>query len=120
MLKLLTLQVFVLLVCAWGLAALVLTISRSAIFRPLRGWLHEHDVHGWLSNLISCPYCLSHWVAAGWLLLAPFCAIRLDDARPLVNWIITWLFLVASTAWMQGVIFAQISGVYSTDTKEDL
>lgn len=45
-------------------AILTLTISKGKIFAPLRERLEGR----FLGNLLSCPYCLMHWVAAGVLL----------------------------------------------------
>ena len=37
------------------------TIARERIFQPLRARLGGKDT--WLGYLISCPYCVSHWIA---------------------------------------------------------
>ena len=37
------------------------TIARERIFAPLRRKLAGNDT--WLGYLVSCPYCVSHWVA---------------------------------------------------------
>lgn len=42
------------------------TIARERIFQPLRARLGGKDT--WLGYLISCPYCVSHWIA---LILVP-------------------------------------------------
>lgn len=55
-------QVCSLLVLAVGVAAAALTIAKGKIFSPLRLWLLEH--FPWIGKLVSCSYCLSHWLAA--------------------------------------------------------
>lgn len=42
------------------------TIARERIFEPLRTRLGGKDT--WLGYLVSCPYCVSHWIA---LILVP-------------------------------------------------
>jgi hypothetical protein len=37
------------------------TITRERIFAPLREWLGGKAT--WLGYLVSCPYCVSHYVA---------------------------------------------------------
>ena len=45
---------------ATGVAAL--TITRSRPLRPVRDWVRSKS--DWWGELISCPYCMAHWVAA--------------------------------------------------------
>jgi uncharacterized membrane protein len=42
------------------------TIARERIFEPLRTRLGGKET--WLGYLVSCPYCVSHWIA---LVLVP-------------------------------------------------
>lgn len=51
---------------ATGVAAL--TITRARPIRPLRDWIFLHSL--WWGELISCPYCMSHWIAAVFILWA--------------------------------------------------
>ena len=46
-----------LILLALAVSAASVTITLSAIFRPLRGIV---DV-----KILHCPYCLSHWLAIG-------------------------------------------------------
>jgi hypothetical protein len=51
--------------------AISMTVSKSKFFKPLRNYLNEFStgfnwvarVGGFLGDLVSCPYCTSHWVA---------------------------------------------------------
>jgi hypothetical protein len=45
---------------ATGVAAL--TISRARPLRPLRWLIQKYS--NWWGELISCPYCMSHWIGA--------------------------------------------------------
>lgn len=48
-------------VLALATAAISVTISRAWIFASFRMWVSYHSA--WLGELVSCSYCLSHWVA---------------------------------------------------------
>jgi hypothetical protein len=43
---------------------LSLTLTRSTIFRRPRVWVRYH-IGNWAGELARCPYCMSHWIAAG-------------------------------------------------------
>lgn len=44
-------------------AVATLTISKSKLFAGVREWASEKAPQS-LGSLLSCPYCLSHWIAA--------------------------------------------------------
>lgn len=47
-------------------ASVSFTVARSEVFRPARDWFFNRStnkVFEFISDLIHCPYCLSHWVA---------------------------------------------------------
>ena len=82
------------------------TIARERIFAPLRRRLGGSDT--WLGYLVSCPYCVSHWVA--------FIVVPLTGTYPLkvvprwgaVSWVLTWLLssvLIAVIAAFFRVVF---------------
>jgi len=48
-----------LLTCAFAVAAVAMTITRAVITAPLRKWVKSKSE--WLGELVSCPYCASHW-----------------------------------------------------------
>jgi len=53
--------------------AISYTISRSMFFEPIRNWFflrdHKSNIYKFIHNMISCTYCLSHWVAFAMVLL---------------------------------------------------
>ena len=53
------------LVLVSGLAAgaVSVTVAQSKIFRSVREWVGERWEFG--GALITCPYCLGHWVSYG-------------------------------------------------------
>jgi len=43
------------------------TITKSKFFSPLRYWINKRNER--LGSLFSCSYCMSHWVAAFFVVL---------------------------------------------------
>ncbi|MES1209456.1 MAG: DUF1360 domain-containing protein, partial [Pseudomonadota bacterium] len=82
------------------------TIARERLFAPLRRALGGHDT--WLGYLVSCPYCVSHWVA---FLLVPVTGTYAIDVVPrwgAVSWVLRWLLssvLVTAVAAFLRVAF---------------
>jgi uncharacterized oligopeptide transporter (OPT) family protein len=54
-------RVFHLLVVSAVVMGLAQTIAKEKVFEPLRNALGGKET--WLGYLVSCPYCLSHWLA---------------------------------------------------------
>ena len=82
------------------------TIARERIFAPLRRRLGGNDT--WLGYLVSCPYCVSHWVA---FIVVPLTGTYPLEAVPrwgVVSSLLTWLLssvLVAVIAAFFRVVF---------------
>lgn len=49
---------------ALSIGVVIVTVSKANIFAPFRHWLEYRAKLYWLSDMIGCPYCFSHWVAA--------------------------------------------------------
>jgi hypothetical protein len=65
------------------------TIARERIFAPLRARLGGKET--WLGYLVSCPYCVSHWIA---LVMVPITGTYPVDVVPrwgVVSGILRWL-----------------------------
>lgn len=75
-------------------ASISFFISHSQLLEKQRKWLWHHNES--LAELLSCCYCLGHWVAMVALLLFP---IRLFDAFWPADYVMTWLVI----SWMAGV-----------------
>ncbi|WP_242361579.1 DUF1360 domain-containing protein [Anaeromyxobacter sp. SG17] len=54
-------RVFHLLVVSAVVMGLAQTIAKEKVFEPLRNALGGKET--WLGYLVSCPYCVSHWIA---------------------------------------------------------
>lgn len=92
----------------WGTAAALslaagtaaFTITRTKISEPAREAIKKRSE--WAGNLVSCPYCTSHWLAAAAVtLMAPKITDR--DSKVL-NWGVSWLAVTAGSAVVSGWI----------------
>src|SRR3954467_14379606 len=82
------------------------TIARERICEPLRRRLGGRET--WFGYLVSCPYCVSHWLA---LILVPITGLYPIEVAPrwgLLSGLLRWLLaaiLVAVLAAFFRVIF---------------
>jgi uncharacterized protein DUF1360 len=83
---------------ATGAAAF--TITRTKISEPFREAVKQRSP--WFGNLVSCPYCTSHWLSAAAIaLMQP----QLTDRRSRVlNSGVAWLAVTAGAAVTAGQI----------------
>lgn len=92
-------QLIWLAVLALPVACLSWTITHEEVFREPREWLVErsqNSPHWWQRKacyLFTCEYCLSHYVAAGFIALTTY-QLLLQDWR---GYLIAWLAIVAVT-----------------------
>ena len=82
-------------------ATVSVTISQSKLFAPVRDKVSAG--RPWLGELVSCPYCLGHWVA--WCL----CVYNnwfTGMVFPVLLWpgLLTWLAVVSVSALVSGLI----------------
>jgi uncharacterized membrane protein len=82
------------------------TIARERICEPLRRRLGGRET--WLGYLVSCPYCVSHWLA---MILVPITGVYPIQVTPrlgVLSGVLRWLLatvLVAVLAAFFRVIF---------------
>lgn len=48
-------------------SAISITVTKASIFESFREWILRKSK--WLGSLVSCPYCFSHWVTIGLVLI---------------------------------------------------
>lgn len=86
-----------LIILGLATATVSTTVGSSKLFRGLRSWVATQSPF-W-GELISCPYCLGHWVALFAVLLynPPATALAVDL-------IIQWLAVTALSAVTSGLI----------------
>lgn len=86
------------LALATGTAAF--TITRTKITEPMREHVKKHTT--WGGNLITCPYCTGHWLAAaGVAMMQPQLTNRKSR---LLNFGVSWLAVTAGSAIVSGRI----------------
>jgi hypothetical protein len=83
------------------------TIARERVFEPLRGLVARRS--DWFGYLVSCPYCVSHWVA---LALVPVTGVhpldvtpRLGSAAPVVRWFLASILVATLAAFLRVVFY---------------
>ncbi len=77
------------------------TIARERLFAPLRRVLGGHDT--WLGYLVSCPYCVSHWIAFG---LVPLTGTYPVDVLP------CWGFLSSLLRWLLNSVLVAVVAAF--------
>jgi hypothetical protein len=77
------------------------TIARERIFAPLRARLGGKE--SWLGYLVSCPYCVSHWIA---LVLVP-----ITGTYP-VTVVVRWGFLSDILRWLLATVLVTVVGAF--------
>ncbi len=77
------------------------TIARERLFAPMRRALGGHDT--WLGYLVSCPYCVSHWVA---FVLVPLTGAYAVDVVP------RWGLLSAVLRWLLSSILVAVLAAF--------
>ena len=89
-------QLLQLFILALPIAAIAWTVTHEELFRELHDYCvaRSQSAAGLLTRkffyLLTCEYCFSHYVAAGWLLVTRF-TLLYDDWR---GYVIAWLALV--------------------------
>src|SRR5690606_31717031 len=78
------------------------------VFQPLRDRLGGKET--WLGYLITCPYCLSHWLAFA---LVPLFELKLlviphnwPIAAPVLEWFFNSILVVMAAAFMRMLFFS--------------
>lgn len=65
----------------------------DSVTAPLRelvyGWLGDHGIGGWFSELLQCPFCLSAWVAGAFVVFVDTATSRTVEL-PLLFWLASW------------------------------
>lgn len=78
-----------------------MTVTRSKVFKPLRWAIQRRSV--FFGDLITCPYCFSHWVA--FAIVAWFRPRLVESSVPLVDYAVSAFAVVALATYGGGLIF---------------
>jgi hypothetical protein len=83
------------------------TIAKEEMFRGVRDRCGARS--GWLGYLVSCPYCLSHWVA---FVIVPLTgcyyvrmAWRVPYLSPVVDWFLSSILVTVVAAFLRVIFF---------------
>jgi len=81
-----------LVVMALATGSISMTLARSRMFREVRWWLARGRPE-WVWDFVKCPWCMSHWIAAG---------VILAIGKPVavagnvwLDFVLTWMAVVA-------------------------
>jgi Protein of unknown function (DUF1360) len=89
------------LILGLGVGLISLTLVKGTIFKRLRDEVaYRSDFFG---ELLSCPYCTSHWVAA--IAMVIWHPRLVDCGFIVVDWIMTGFALVAVATMAAGIIY---------------
>jgi hypothetical protein len=84
------------LALALAVAAVAMTVGRSNVFAPLRTFVDDRS--RWFGELVSCPYCVSHWLA--------FAAVAVYRPRIVDSGVVLADYAVAAFALVSLATFA--------------
>lgn len=94
-------QVVVVVTLSLAVAAISMTIAKGKIFLPLRQWVEDRNE--WLGNLVSCPYCTSHWVAV--VVVALYQPKLTSFTFGIVDLIVSVFAIVTLSSFFAGLIY---------------
>jgi uncharacterized PurR-regulated membrane protein YhhQ (DUF165 family) len=79
------------------------TIAMEKIFHPLRRRLG--GMHTWLGQLVSCPYCVSHWIAFVLVPITGAYGVRIEPRWPVVapflDWFLSCILVTVLAAFLR-------------------
>ncbi len=83
------------------------TIAKEQLFAPLRARCGGRET--WLGYLVSCPYCVSHWIAfvvvpltgTYYVRMAP----RVPILSPVVDWFLSSILVTVVAAFLRVIFF---------------
>lgn len=91
----------VMIYLAAAVGATSLTISRAKVFEGTREWIKQKN--GFVGKLVSCPYCVSHWVA--------FALTFWYRRQLIVAWPVAAMALVAAAAPIARITYDAMAGI---------
>ena len=101
-------QAVELVVLALAVSALSLTITKAKVTAPVRDWIADRNV--WFGDLVSCPYCTSHWLAFG--AVAAFQPVLITSGFLLLDLFVSAFVIVALSAMLSGLMFKSMKATH--------
>ena len=82
---------------ALAIGAIAMTVGKGSIFRRFRAYCRSRLP--WLGQLVSCPYCLSHWLA--------FIAVSVyPPFRQGIIETVVWAFALVGASSLTGLVIS--------------
>ena len=75
-------------------ATVSVTVAQSKMFKPLRDKITAR----WLSDLVSCSYCMGYWVAGALVLVTSYGKLSIPEG------VVVWLAVTGGAALVSGAI----------------
>lgn len=95
-----------LIVIALAVSGASMTVAKAVIFEPPRAWVDSRS--RWLGDLITCPYCVSHWFAVG--AVAWYSPLHLLGFYP-ADLAVSSFAVVSLATFSSGLIYRSISSM---------
>lgn len=93
--------IIVVLALALAVSAVSMTLTKAKVFKGLRAWTAERS--SWFGGLLKCPYCTSHWLAAG--AVAIYQPRIVTSSVLLMDLAVSAFAIIALAAFSSGLIF---------------
>lgn len=104
-----------LIIAGLAVASISYTISIAKIFKNQREWIKSKN--SWLGELLSCPYCTSHYVS---MAVSPWIFTNIQIPA-IINFIITTFCLVAIAAlWTQIILLLSLKSTQEVENLRQL
>ena len=87
-----------------AVAAISMTTSKAEIFRTARIWIDDRSE--WLGELVRCPYCTSHWLAFGAVLI--YEPALVNSGFHLLDLFLAAMTIVALSTMICGLMFTAL------------
>lgn len=101
-------QLVSLLIISLAVSTISLTISKSKIFASTREFIS--DRFEWLGEMISCFYCLSHWVAV--------IVVTTTHFETKFGWVVTVLAVICLASIFSSIIIGLTGGAGHNTSEE--
>jgi len=88
-----------------------LTLTRAKMFLPARRWIIDRS--SWWGELVSCPYCMAHWVAAFFTI----CSFATWGRPRAIQGVLVWLVTVGLGSVVAKSIFLAIITILPTQSE---
>ena len=96
--ELVSTALYIFVLTALAVSAVAITLSHAKVSSGLRKWLNvKAPLFG---SLLSCPYCVSHWLAFIIMFLNP---LPIVAGGGFLNWLVGSFALVGAAAILSGI-----------------